>query len=234
MPNHVYSRISVDDKYSDKLKEIAEVGLCEYFKPFPKDLENTTSPAKIVSQEEYDEQMEKNKTSEWKSYPLTEEMNRELLSKYLCNNWYAWKNQNWGTKWGCYDTDFDGNTYTFTTAWSPVGDSIIAALLEVIPSFEYFWEEEQGFGAEMIYEDGEETHYKEWDLPDWEDVEGSDMVKKFMSKYDQLTKLSHDYENAEGVHKKGYYLNYNFNEYLGATIHEAIDQLKEFNQSINN
>ena len=35
MPNHVYSIISVEEKYIDKLEEISKVGLCRYYKPMP-------------------------------------------------------------------------------------------------------------------------------------------------------------------------------------------------------
>lgn len=46
----------------------------------------------------------------------------ELMAKYGANNWYDWCNQNWGTKWGDYDTTIsreDGYIFlTFTTAWS--------------------------------------------------------------------------------------------------------------------
>ena len=56
MPNHVYNVITVEEKYAEKLAEIAKVGLCRYYKPMPEDLKGTTSPQRIpetISQEEY-------------------------------------------------------------------------------------------------------------------------------------------------------------------------------------
>jgi hypothetical protein len=36
-------------------------------------------------------------------------------------DWYAWRVENWGTKWNGYDGQFsdDGSTFTFDTAWAP-------------------------------------------------------------------------------------------------------------------
>ena len=84
MPNHVYNTISVEEEYADKLKEIAKVGLAQYYKPRPKDIEGTTAPSDIgsnITQEDYD----------------------RLVSKYGCADWYTWSIREWGTKWGCYE-----------------------------------------------------------------------------------------------------------------------------------
>lgn len=69
MPNHCYTFITVEEKFNKKLKEIAKVGLCRYYVPMPVELENTTSPARIVSEEEYIKQMKENETAKYKSYP---------------------------------------------------------------------------------------------------------------------------------------------------------------------
>ena len=49
MPNHVYSIISVEEKYIDKLEEISKVGLCRYYMPMPLELEKSSSPCKIIT-----------------------------------------------------------------------------------------------------------------------------------------------------------------------------------------
>ena len=82
MPNNVYAQISVDEKYADKLQKISKVGLCRYYTPMPVRLVNTTSPVRIVSQKDYDDQMEKNKTEKFKSYPLTKYMQIDLIERY--------------------------------------------------------------------------------------------------------------------------------------------------------
>lgn len=79
MPNHCYAHITVSEKYSKKLEEIAKVGLCRYYRPMPEELVNTSSPARVVTQEEYDKQMEENKTDKFKSYPLTIDRKRCCL-----------------------------------------------------------------------------------------------------------------------------------------------------------
>ena len=39
-------------------------------------------------------------------------------------------------------------------------------LAKYIPTFKYHWEEEQGYGAESEYENGERVFYEEYDIPD--------------------------------------------------------------------
>jgi len=200
MPNHVYNSISVEEKYAEKLAEIAKVGLCRYYKPMPEDLHGTTSPQRIdetISQEEYD----------------------ALYEKYGCADWYTWTNREWGTKWGCYEADYQDGVYTFSTAWSPPCDSIIGMLAEDIPDFDYFWEEEQGFGMEMTVSDGQVSSVIEWDIPDWDNVEGED----------EIVILTQDYENYMGKFKKGYYQHYDLEGgYLGDTLEEAKQKLISF------
>lgn len=187
MPNHVYNIISVEEKYADKLEEIVKVGLCKYYKPMPKELD-VTSPNRDVALAE------------------------KLTKKYGHADWYSWRAEHWGTKWGCYDTeDSERGIYRYTTAWSPVNDQIIELLLKDIPSLTFFWEEEQGFGQEEEYLDGEKTHFFEWDLPSWEDT-----------KNDEIQFLSEDYTNTEGTFSKGYYLNYNLHEYLAEELEDAV------------
>lgn len=214
MPNHVYAQISVDEKYADKLQKISKVGLCRYYTPMPVRLVNTTSPVRIVSQKDYDDQMEKNKTEKFKSYPLTKYMQIDLIERYGYDNWYDWASHNWGTKWGCYDGDFEGGTYRFTSAWKPISELIIDKLTKDIPSFEYYYEEEQGWGEERDVLDGEVVRTFAWDIPDWDDTDN-----------DEIQYLSDDYHNGEGIFIKGYYKDYCLSDYLGSTIEEATEEL---------
>lgn len=47
----------------------------------------------------------------------------ELLANYGTDSWYDWAHDNWGTKWGAYDSRFsitDGEaTVWFDSAWAP-------------------------------------------------------------------------------------------------------------------
>jgi len=214
MPNHVYAQISVDEKYADKLKEISNVGLCRYYRPMPEELVQTTSPTRVVTEKEYAKQMKENETAKFKSYPITKDRRQYLLDNYGYDNWYDWAYKNWGTKWGCYDGEYDDGIYSFTTAWNSVSELIINKLSKDIPSFEYFYEEEQGWGAEIDMVDGEVVRSLEWDAPDWEETD-----------HDDIQYLSNDYENGEGKFSKGYYNDYCLSDYLGGTIEEAIEEI---------
>ncbi len=214
MPNHCFAQITVQEKYEKKLQEIAKVGLCRYYRPMPEELEQTTSPAKIVSEEEYIKQMKANETAKYKSYPITKERSKYLTDKYGFNNWYDWAYYNWGTKWGCYENEYDDGTYSFTSAWGPIDERIfLEFFVKDIPTFSYSYEEEQGWGAEFEFEDGEETHGFEWDLPDWEDTD-----------HDDIYYLAHNYQNGDGMHLKGYYLDACLHEYLGDNYEEAVER----------
>ena len=89
-------------------------------------------------------------------------------------NWYNWNVNNWGTKWNAYevsgelvdDTHFQ---YEFSTAWS-IPEPVINAFADYARqggiTFEWYAEEEQGWGAQFAF-DGEELELvKEWDIPE--------------------------------------------------------------------
>ena len=79
----------------------------------------------------------------------------------LSSGWYVWNIDNWGTKWNAAETmtdQFDELTitYRFSTAWDlPRG--IILALPKVFPniSFQWYAEEENGWGEAWEYNKGE-------------------------------------------------------------------------------
>lgn len=90
------------------------------------------------------------------------------------NNWYEWNNANWDTKWDACDQSLsfdekkpDEVSYWFSTAWSPA-EPIFEAMVKEFPEldFEIYWEEEQGFGAELSGFGGEISLVKEWDTPE--------------------------------------------------------------------
>jgi hypothetical protein len=94
-------------------------------------------------------------------------------------SWYWWNNRNWGTKWDVAVSDDDkypettlevtddGDLmYRFSTAWSPV-ENVILRLSEMYPSleFDYEYEEEQGWGGEMVIRNGEVVSSSAYDIP---------------------------------------------------------------------
>ena len=68
-------------------------------------------------------------------------------------------------------------------------------------------------------DNGEFTLELEYDIPDFEYVvEGDEGYG--------ITYLKEDYMNPQGKYKEGYYADYNLNEYLGDTLEEAKEELK--------
>jgi hypothetical protein len=196
MPNHVYCFLSSD---SELLKEIAKVGLPQFLLPMPEELANTTAPTRIISQLE----------KENGKIGITQEESQELIKKYGQDNWHEWAYENWGTKWGAYDNEMDGDTYRFTTAWCPVSLSILEMLSKIIPNFTFEWEEEQGFGSSFVCENGEINEVLSWDTPPFEHIE------------DDIYFLKEPYSNGTGDYDAGYYYSWNLHEYLGETLEDA-------------
>lgn len=124
MPNHVTNVLTligtennVEEVLKALLNENGEVNFNISF-PMPNELEGTSSPTKIVSQSEYDAQDNDKEGNMW-GRGITRKMSNEYIEKYGADNWYEWKLQNWGTKWGAYDSfRIDDVTFEFSTAWS--------------------------------------------------------------------------------------------------------------------
>jgi len=237
MPNHVYNTITVKDPGSpEKLNKqkaimhaIHDKGICRYFRPRPKELDFYGSPLKIVSESEYIKAIEhKIFNSNYVSFglPITEKLKAQLAKKYGHTNWYDWSCDVWGTKWGAYDPHIDdeGEQYSFSTAWSTINSEIITEFAKIIPNFTYAWVEEQGYGAEMTYENGELVHEWSFDTPEFIEAE-EDILKDL-----EVTILKEDYKNFEGEFKAGYYYCYDLNEFLGKTAEEAAKCLTSHHQ----
>lgn len=143
MPNHVTNELEFIGA-PERVKELRDKCMTERspfslqaFCPMPEDLQGTTSPAKIVSEEELQEWLGKQKRgelSEWEkdSRPITQREQKEFRAKYGVDNWYDWRTANWGTKWDCYEHRGESDTtIMFETAWS----TPIVALLKLSHQF---------------------------------------------------------------------------------------------------
>ncbi len=100
------------------------------------------------------------------------------LEAYSGEGWYYWNNENWGTKWDISVPDegyaetrisVDEETllaYEFQTAWSPPLP-VIRDLSIQYPEAQInlSYEEEQGWGGEMQFNNGEHTQIREYDIP---------------------------------------------------------------------
>ena len=182
MPNHVYHSITAStEEGTEILRAMAKHshGLCGYLEPMPQELSGTTSPQRIPEHMTLNEQ-------------------NDLINKYGYSDWYSWAHAKWGTKWGCYENEMDGYNYTFTTAWGVFNNSILFKLLEAIPSLEWSWEEEQGFGEEVEYVDGEQVYFLEWTCPSWSEPIEHEAEDFYF--------LESDHTNPMGTFTSGYYL----------------------------
>lgn len=165
MPNHVTNKVTFKGS-PERVKELREKckdGEREFsfqsFYPMPVELFGTTSPARIVSEEEMQEWRDKFERGELKEYerdsrPITEQQSKDFKKRFGTNNWYDWHIQNWGTKWDCYDVfvnEGEDHLIQFNTAWStPL--VAMAKLSELFPDIEIHVKyADEDFGSNVGY-----------------------------------------------------------------------------------
>ena len=161
MPNWCYNSLLVkgETKKINEFKRKAKGKNTDLslnnFVPMPKELENTSSPARIVSEKEYKKIMKenekiKNNKDFFRNNAITEETSKKLIKKYGTNNWWDWKIQNWGTKWDV-NAKLEKNTknelvYSFDSAWSPPTDAL-EKIAQLYPELYFKMDyEEEGMG----------------------------------------------------------------------------------------
>jgi hypothetical protein len=207
MPNHVYHNISIGSEITKERQEILKKiekagGICRYYKPMPKELEGTTSPQRVGDTE---------------NCTITEAKSEELKQKYGYDNWYDWCNDenNWNTKWGCYDLEIDDEVVRFTTAWSPMSELIVKMMAQDFPDMFWSFEEEQGWGAEISIEGGDIIDVKEYDVPSFTEefeVEVDGVITT-------LTKLTEEHPHYTD-YGLGWYVDWS-QEFAGKTLEDA-------------
>lgn len=126
--------------------------------------------------------------------------------KYGFEDWYGWRNANWGTKWNASDSDYDKETQTltFNTAWS-IPYQILTKIAKDNPDkkFSGYSEEETGWFDEyhankgMIVVDnyGEEEYDEEKD----EYVRNSQPDNRVLEFDSYLKKEQEYWENAMNI-----------------------------------
>lgn len=222
MPNDTYTRLVVSGRKDsiDKMKKfvLPEDVLNEDNEmtgktnfsfnriiPMPKELMKTTSPPKIVGDNEYEAAFDEAEKTNVKmpgfgSYPITKKLQRRYLTQFGFDNWYDWKIFNWGTKWNCYSigdweeveedkweyllgegcpTTISGATITFQTAWSPCS-KVIVALSKQFPDliFNLFFADEGGYYVgNQIFGNGELLEDNDFE---WQSSEGK-YIRKFVN-----------------------------------------------------
>jgi len=111
--------------------------------PMPEELQGTSSPANIVTQEEYDN-YEPPPTNIGVGRPITQAMARRFRMLYGTDNWYDWACQHWGTKWDVDNDETDASletthlNYNFETAWGPP-NGIYEELVKQFPMLTINW-----------------------------------------------------------------------------------------------
>lgn len=239
MPNWVYSGLQVSKPLTKKqekiLSDIQEFGICQYYLPVPKQLEELclgyVNGQKIVFKEpkELDEGcwfFDNNKISN--QVELSKEDLKRLEKDYGFDNPYDWKVENWNTKWGdCrIEVDFEKGKLNWESAWSPIGNNILDMFSKDFPDFNYKFVEEQDWGGEVEYRNGSIYTTFTYNTPEWELVETYEWIDKNGEENEgDITKLLHPHPRAlMGI---GYYLCHDPSDFLAFTLAEAKNILRE-------
>jgi len=86
-------------------------------------------------------------------------------------NWYNWNNKYWGIKWDAsvqgVERDTELLTYNFDSPWGPPDPEMFLEMSEKFPfiAFTHSYEEEQGWGGEYEFQNGDISESNEWDIP---------------------------------------------------------------------
>lgn len=112
--------------------------------------------------------------------------------------WYSWNLDNWGTKWGCYEQDVEGDQLHFTTAWGTISDKLLDRIAKHFPNFIFEYEEEQGWGGVITYKNGQLYQHEEYDIPEWGSESETDNGR-------YAYHLDSDYEKFGKTYPRGWY-----------------------------
>ena len=147
MPNWCDNQVTITGSKSviDKIEKIVKEekgagGLLNFFKPMPKELEDTTSPSSSAD----------------KPQPMVDGF----------DNWYDWRCENWGTKWEVnefYGVDRIGKTmitFAFSSAWSPPVRAYEYFLAKNEDCSLKAWYYEGGCDFMGVWEDGDDRCYE--------------------------------------------------------------------------
>ena len=164
MPNECMNILGIMGKKEDveafvkfvTYPENNEIALFNSLMPMPEELGDTQSPVNLA---------DKGK-------------NKELISKYGADNWYDWKIDNWGTKWGDYEvttsTFAESNTsddwyitYFYTTAWAPGENELMNAIANQFPTLKAMLQYEEpgmAFAGETLVNNGKIVKQESWEI----------------------------------------------------------------------
>jgi hypothetical protein len=172
MPNHVISRIVIFGEKESIAAFVAAAkkdGEWDINALYPNPLEEFSSPVRIVSQEEYENQNQENLLFVGRA--MTQEMHDRFVEQYGTADWYEWARRHWGTKWGVYDIEEESVTdteviLTYSTAWSPA-TGLWAKVSEMFPTLTFeseFVDEFGNYCGRESYAAGEVTESEEYSV----------------------------------------------------------------------
>jgi len=137
-----------------------------------------------------------------------EKQQAKNLAKYGHKDWYDWANENWDTKWGACNVEFDENSFfegecssivlSWESAWSPAVGLIknISAQFPQLIFGMHFTEEANFFAGFMVFHKGEivaEGDHEMQGQPEYDD-DDENYDEKFSEWNDSLV-----FEIAEGM-----------------------------------
>lgn len=219
MPNHIINRLTLTGSKENVEKLLESIRNTEDERefidfnkiiPMPEELMSVTSPVRIVSDDQYanemierDIRLKKNPDDIFsQTHSITKKMYDDYVNKFGCTDWYEWACSNWGTKWNAYEQSKGESTTSengdvsevifFQTAWS-TPYKVILKLSELFPLVDIevkFADEDAGSncGVYTLF-GGEEVD--EW-LPDSQSKEAMEVYFELWGgeedwKYDEKT-----------------------------------------------
>lgn len=145
MANYVTNVITFTEELDEKqllfLQEIKRLGICKFLRPVPTEIHEAENSGR-----------------------LNEEQKSKFIEKYGVYSSYDWAMKKWGTKSGDFETCVDDGNICFESAWTPLSNEIMDMFSLIFPNFNYWWQEEQGYGEQISYRNGNKTLIDEWGI----------------------------------------------------------------------
>lgn len=154
MANWITNTLEIEGENADKvMQELATDGELDFntVVPMPKELEGVASPARIVSEKEYEKALKEKETTEDSFFymPITQKMANRFQKEFGATDWYEWRLANWGTKWEASESSIEENDnfVYFNTAWS-MPEAFYVALSKKYPNHKFhttWYDEDFGY-----------------------------------------------------------------------------------------
>ena len=202
MPNHTANNFTVTGPKADVLRFVAQIkgndSEIDFNKvlPIPDELRGTSSPSRIMTQEEIDKiwaewnkRKDEGKLSSFEmerpmGLGITQAKYDEFILKYGYADWYDWSIFNWGTKWNAYDvTEWSINecseytasaTIYYETAWSPA-TALWLNVSKNYPTLEFYHEFADEGGAFLGSETIVDGRFISEEELDWDSDDGIEL-----------------------------------------------------------